>query len=56
MKLVKVLWYGMFISYHLRKRNTIDTKYITVSRFHYEMAQHYYKKAYGVDFISTDKR
>ena len=53
MKLIRVLWYGLFIDYHTKKQYTIDTKHKTVLNYHFEMAQHYYKKAYGKEWESS---
>jgi len=30
-------------------------KHQTVANFHFEMAQHYYKKAYGEEWVSKDE-
>ncbi|MED4377964.1 hypothetical protein P9274_20110 [Schinkia azotoformans] len=50
MNIIKIIWYGVFMDYHLRKKDTINPKYKTVLRYHYEMALHYYEKAYGKEF------
>ena len=47
MRLIKLLWYGMFINYHLMKGKKVGTNYKVVWLFHYEMAKHYYEKATG---------
>lgn len=50
LKLVKVLWYGIFLSYHIKKKDNVNIKHKTVLRYHYEMALHYYEKAYGKEY------
>lgn len=47
MRVFKKLWYGMIVDYHLNKRHKINSKHLTLHRYHYEKALHYYEKAYG---------
>lgn len=43
----KVVWFGLLMEYHLRKRKKIDIKFRNVHQYHFEMAQLYYEKAFG---------
>ena len=43
----KLLLYGPILNYHLNKRNKIDSQSLTVSKYHMEMAEHYFYKIYG---------
>jgi len=40
----------MFLDYHVNKCRKVNAKYLTIREFHYELAQHYYEKAYGKPF------
>ncbi|WP_156350718.1 hypothetical protein [Psychrobacillus sp. FJAT-21963] len=50
MKLIKALWYGLFADYHIRKGNSFNANQSVVRQYHFEMALHYYHKAYGKEF------
>ena len=45
----KLIRYGLFLEYHLSRQNVIDTKHLTVAKYHSEMAAHYFYKIYGYD-------
>ena len=44
---LKLLRYGLFLEYHLKKQYQIDIKHLTVAKYHSEMAAHYFYKIYG---------
>jgi hypothetical protein len=45
-KIIKALWYGKFAEYHLNKAKKY-IEYKNVRDYHFELAQHYHKIAYG---------
>jgi len=46
----RMLFYSDFLEYHLRKRKKINSRHQVVLKYHYEMAEHYYKK-FGIDIL-----
>lgn len=46
-QVLRIIRYGLFLEYHLNKRNIINPELSTVFKYHYEMANHYYEKIYG---------
>lgn len=50
MGLLKQLFYGIFISYHLKMKDKVNPSHIILLTYHYEKACYYYKKAYGKEF------
>jgi hypothetical protein len=44
--LLKYIKYGWLLNYHLKKKNKFDSKHQTVLKYHFEMAEHYYKKIF----------
>jgi hypothetical protein len=47
MKLIKMMWFSMLCNHHVNKAKRIGVKYPKAQGYHYEMAKHYFKKAFG---------
>jgi len=48
MRSLRMLYYGMFIDYHIRKVKKI--KYQTARNYHRDMSKYYYEKAYRMEY------
>lgn len=54
-ELIKHLYYGIYVDYHLNKAHKLlDKNCIKASDYHFEMAQYYYEVSYGHKF--NDKK